>query len=67
MFYAARTFAFKLGQSLAMLIFTALATVGTGSDGYRLVAMTSAALALIGGILLLFFNEKKINKIITNR
>lgn len=67
MFYAARTFAFKLGQSLAMLIFTALATVGTGSDGYRLVAMVSAALALIGGILLLFFNEKKINRIITGK
>ena len=67
MFYAARTFAFKLGQSLAMLIFTALATVGTGSDGYRLVAMTSAALALIGGILLLFFNEKKINRIIIGK
>ena len=67
MFYAARTFALKLGQSLAMLIFTALATVGTGSDGYRLVAMTSAALALIGGILLLFFNEKKINRIIIGK
>jgi Na+/melibiose symporter-like transporter len=67
MFYAARTFAFKLGQSLAMLIFTALATVGTGSDGYRLVATTSAGLALIGGILLLFFNEKKINRIITGK
>jgi MFS family permease len=29
MFYAARTFAFKLGQSVAMLIFTSLAKVGS--------------------------------------
>jgi GPH family glycoside/pentoside/hexuronide:cation symporter len=27
MFFAARTFAFKLGQSLALLLFTALATI----------------------------------------
>ena len=27
MFYAARTFAFKLGQSVAMLLFTAIATI----------------------------------------
>ena len=67
MFYAARTFAFKLGQSVAMLLFTALATLGSGSDGYRIVAATSAGLALIGGILLIFFNEKRINNIIINR
>ncbi len=61
MFYAARTFAFKLGQSLAMLIFTALATIGSGSGlGYRVVAATSACLALIGGVLLIFYDEKKI-------
>lgn len=62
MFYAARTFAFKLGQSLSMLIFTALATIGAGSGlGYRVVAATSAVLALVGGILLIFYNEKRIN------
>ena len=29
MFYASRTFAFKLGQSLSMLLFTAISTIGT--------------------------------------
>lgn len=63
MFYAARTFAFKLGQSLSMLIFTALATIGTGSGtGYRVVAATAAALTLLGGIILFFYNEAKINR-----
>ena len=34
MFYAARTFAFKLGQSLSMLLFTAISTIGgTARDG----------------------------------
>ena len=33
MFYAARTFAMKLGQSLAMLMFTSLATIGVAPFG----------------------------------
>lgn len=64
MFYAARTFAFKLGQSVSMLLFTALATIGSGGNGYRVVAAVSCALALIGGIILVFYNEKKINSVI---
>lgn len=64
MFYAARTFAFKLGQSVSMLLFTALATLGSGGTGYRVVAGTSCALAAVGGIILLFYNEKKINSVI---
>lgn len=51
MFYAARTFAFKLGQSVSMLLFTALVTIGSGGNGYRVVAAVSCALALIGGII----------------
>lgn len=63
MFYAARTFAFKLGQSVSMLIFTALATIGAGSGlGYRIVAATASALALTGGVILLFYNERRINE-----
>lgn len=63
MFYAARTFAFKLGQSLSMLIFTALATIGNGNgQGYRVVAATAAGLALLGGVLLVFYNERKVNE-----
>ena len=48
MFYAARTFAFKLGQSVSMLLFTALATIGSGGTGYRIVAGTSCGLAACG-------------------
>ncbi len=61
MFFAVRTFCFKLGQSAAMLLFTSLATIGSGTGkGYRLVAGLSAVLCLAGGIILAFFNEKKI-------
>lgn len=66
MFYAARTFAFKMGQSVSMLLFTALATIGSGGDGYRVVAAVSCGLALIGGIILVFYNEKKINSVIAD-
>lgn len=64
MFFAARTFCFKMGQSVAMLLFTSLATIGAkagsaGSEaGYRIVAITAAVLCAIGGIVLIFFNEK---------
>ena len=33
MFFAARTFAFKFGQSIAMLVFTAFASIGTETGG----------------------------------
>ncbi len=64
MFFAARTFCFKLGQSLAMLLFTSLSTIGgsgvTTESGVRIVAVASAILCLVGGIVLIAFNEKKI-------
>ncbi len=72
MFYAARTFAMKLGQSLAMLMFTSLATIGVakaagdaqqaaGSTlGYRIVALVASVCCLLGGIIMAFFNEKKV-------
>ena len=63
MFYAARTFAFKLGQSLSMLLFTAISTIGgTAGTGYRIAAFLAAAFCLLGGILFLFYNENKINQ-----
>ncbi len=65
MFYAARTFAFKMGQSVSMLLFTALATIGSGGTGDRVVAATASALALLGGLILLFYNEKEINRVIS--
>lgn len=72
MFFAARTFAFKLGQSVAMLIFTSLSTIGrdavtniSDGSGYRVIAGVACALCALGGVLLFFYNEKKINKIIS--
>ena len=66
MFYAARTFAMKLGQSLALLMFTSLATIGSNGFGYRVVALVAAACCLVGGIIMSFFNEKKVNDIINS-
>lgn len=64
MFFAARTFSFKLGQGVSMLLFTAVATIGTGGIGYRYIAMIACVLCALGGIVLLFYNEKSINEII---
>ncbi len=62
MFYAARTFAFKLGQSLSMLLFTAVSTIGSGTGaGYRIAAFGAAIFCLLGGIVFVFYNERKIN------
>ena len=78
MFYAARTFAMKLGQSLAMLMFTSIATIGVSEaafkeaalatketaagspTGYRIVALVASICCIIGGIIMSFFNEKKV-------
>ena len=70
MFYAARTFAFKLGQSVAMIIFTSLAIIGRKLPegnvfygfGYRLTAIAAAVLCLLGGIVFMRYNEKSILK-----
>lgn len=66
MFFATRTFCFKLGQSLAMLLFTSISTLRTVSGettvfGVRMVAVIAAILCITGGVILLFYNEKKIS------
>jgi GPH family glycoside/pentoside/hexuronide:cation symporter len=58
MFFAARTFAFKMGQSLAMLIFTAFAA--SGQIGYRMAALTAAALCVLANLALIRYDEKRI-------
>lgn len=65
MFYAARTFSFKLGQSAALLLFTSLSSVGESTGfGYRLTAVSAAVLCLLGGLVFFRYNEKSImNKI----
>ncbi len=71
MFFAARTFSMKFGQSLAMLVFTSLAIIGTtqnaGSNditasvtGMTIVGFTAVAFCSLGAILLGFYNEKKV-------
>lgn len=64
MFYAARTFAFKLGQSAAMLLFTSISVIGAGGLGYRLTAAVAAALCLVGALIFFTYDERKIFKII---
>ena len=67
MFFAARTFAMKLGQALSMLIYTSI-TVAKVVDGadyvapsqYRTVAIVATVTCLIGAFLFLLYNEKMI-------
>ena len=61
MFYAARTFAMKMGQSVAMLLFTGVSTIGMASGtGYRIAAVCAAILCGIGGIVFAFYDERKV-------
>ena len=71
MFFAARTFAMKFGQSLAMLVFTSVAIIGTTQNansnditasvlGMTLVGFVAVAFCSLGAVILTFYNEKKI-------
>ena len=75
MFFAARTFAMKFGQSLAMILFTSLAVampdasstvdeVFPGKGGMILVAVVAVAFCVAGAVILLFYREKKVMKTI---
>ena len=75
MFFAARTFAMKFGQSLAMILFTSLAIIGTtqaanSNDivasklGLMIAAIVAVAFCILGAVILMFYREKKIMKII---
>ena len=57
MFFAARTFAMKMGQALALLAFTSI-TVSQTEFSYRVTAIVATVCCLIGAILFLFYNEK---------
>lgn len=49
----------KMGQSVAMLLFTGVSTIGVASGaGYR-IAVCAAVLCGIGGIVFAFYNERK--------
>ena len=73
MFFAARTFAMKFGQSLAMLLFTSLAIIGTTQNansnditastlGMTVVGIVAVAFCVFGAVIMMFYNEKKIMK-----
>ena len=77
MFFAARTFAMKFGQSVAMLVFTSLAVLGTTQDlksndltaspiGLRIVAIVAVCFCVLGAIILMAYDEKKVMKTITD-
>lgn len=57
MFFAARTFAFKLGQAISLLVFTSITTTAT-EWSYRLTAIIAAVCCTIGAFLLMLYNEK---------
>ena len=61
MFYAARTFAMKMGQAVAIMLVTTLGTIQQDTGfGYRLIAIIAAIVCALGGILFMMYNEKKI-------
>jgi GPH family glycoside/pentoside/hexuronide:cation symporter len=74
MFFAARTFAMKFGQSLAMILFTSLAVAMAASKvtdevypsklGLVIVAIVAVAFCVAGAVILFFYNEKKVMKTI---
>lgn len=78
MFFAARTFAMKWGQALAMLVFTSLAIIGTtqaensneitaSALGLRIVAIVAVCFCTLGALILAFYNEKKVMKTIESK
>ncbi|MBR3078025.1 MAG: MFS transporter [Oscillospiraceae bacterium] len=78
MFFAARTFAMKWGQALAMLVFTSLAIIGTtqatnsneitaSALGLRIVAIVAVCFCTVGALILGLYNEKKIMKTIESK
>lgn len=59
MFFAARTFAFKMGQAIAMVVFTSVTVSGTKAS-YRTTALIAFITCFIGACIFLTFNEKMI-------
>ncbi len=78
MFFAARTFAMKFGQSLALLLFTSLAIIGATQNvksnditatkiGMMIVAIVAVVFCVLGAVILFFYNEKKVMKTIAKK
>ena len=68
MFFAARTFAMKLGQALSMIVYTSVTVAKVlenqekyvAPTQYRAVAWIATVTCLIGAVLFFFYNEKGI-------
>ena len=78
MFFAARTFAMKFGQSIAMLAFTSLAILGVEQDltsndivpsttGLMIVAIVAIVFCSLGALILSFYREKHIMGLIAKK
>ena len=68
MFYAARTFSMKMGQAIAMLLVTSLGTIRQDIGlGYRIIAITAACVCVLGGILFMIYDEKRVYGVILHR
>ena len=78
MFFAARTFAMKFGQSVAMLAFTSLAILGAQQDltsnditpsttGLMIVAFVAVAFCVLGAVILLSYREKHVMSLIAKK
>ena len=59
----ARTFSMALGQSLAMILFSSIATFG--GTGYRVTALVATAFCLLGGLVFLRYHEGDVLKVVT--
>ena len=58
MFYAARTFAMKLGQAVSMLVFTGIIAMDIGDMKYRITAIAACAFCLLGALVFARYHEK---------
>jgi Na+/melibiose symporter-like transporter len=70
MFFAARTFMMKLGQSIANLIFPSFLLLGqtvTNDWGIRLTGAAAFSFCVIGLLLFLMYDEKKVMRILSTK
>jgi len=60
MFYAARTFAMKLGQAVSMLVFTGIIAMDIGDAKYRITAVVACVFCLLGALVFSRYHEKRV-------
>jgi len=69
-FFGARTFMSKMGQSVAGILFPSLLILGKSVEndlGVRLTAMAALVFLVLGILLLLAYNEKEINATLSSK